>query len=283
MGAFFPGSEGPLAMLAPIVGAQPDHTYVTSDEGHTWPCPARARSSGGRSIATEAGSAEIADCLSRPDSTADIRYLVTGVCHQMANRILHPAGVDVVGAVGYEYSVIVWEVWGLGAWPALRECYGADEEPAAPDDSRTVGGDGGAPVMTRDDSKRQFSRRVRAVYESLVRPSKDSGPTPEASAAVLQALFDSFLGKDYDSEKRQKVAALRAELRNRQRDLATKLEVGSVGAEEYYKLLNDQILTTFRECEKVLGASDFRQIFGGPPEGAIAIYSRETFLKSRKA
>jgi hypothetical protein len=82
-----------------MVGRFTDHTYVTSSEQHVWPCA--GRSDGGRMICTRSGSAWLASCLAGAHSTAGIVYGVTGWCHQMANRILRPAGVDVSAARGY--------------------------------------------------------------------------------------------------------------------------------------------------------------------------------------
>jgi hypothetical protein len=52
-------------------------------------------------ICTGSGSAWLASCLAGAHSTAGILLSVTGWCHQMANRILRPAGVDVSAARGY--------------------------------------------------------------------------------------------------------------------------------------------------------------------------------------
>ena len=82
-----------------MVGGFTDHPYVTSSEQHVWPCA--GRSEGGRMICTGSGSAWLASCLAGAHSTAGIILSVTGWCHQMANRIMRPAGVDVSAARGY--------------------------------------------------------------------------------------------------------------------------------------------------------------------------------------
>lgn len=81
-----------------MVGKLTDHTYVTSSEGHVWTCA--GRSEGGRVIRTGSGSTWLAHCPAGANSRAGIMYNVTGWCHQMANRILRPAGVDVSVARG---------------------------------------------------------------------------------------------------------------------------------------------------------------------------------------
>lgn len=70
-----------------------DHTYVISSDGHVWGCG--GRSAGGTIICAGVGNTAKADCLAQPDSQAGIIYGSTGVCHQIANRILSPAGQTV--------------------------------------------------------------------------------------------------------------------------------------------------------------------------------------------
>jgi len=116
----------------PMILVPADHTYVTSSEGHNWPC--WGRSSGGRPICSGRGNVLKADCLSRPDSRAGVDYGYSGVCHQTANRILLPAGVVVSAARKAIASFFAYGVYGLDLstlrhydpvdhpWPELAEC-----------------------------------------------------------------------------------------------------------------------------------------------------------------
>lgn len=115
-----------------IAGLRADHTYVTSSDGHVWPC--WGRFAGGNLICDGKGNTDQADCLSQPNSQAGIVYGVTGVCHQTANRILLPAGEYVSAASGYRASVFAWGVFGRdiisrrhyspahNPWPELSAC-----------------------------------------------------------------------------------------------------------------------------------------------------------------
>src|SRR5882724_562080 len=69
-----------------------DHTYARSDDGFAWGC--WGRSTGGYDLHSASGSSECANCLAGPHGRAGILYLVTGVCHQAANRILTACGID---------------------------------------------------------------------------------------------------------------------------------------------------------------------------------------------
>jgi hypothetical protein len=115
-----------------IVKTLADHTYVLSDAGHVWPC--YGRSKGGRPICDGLAELDDADCLSHPNSKAGIDYGFTGVCHQMANRILYPSGATVEDAEGYFGSVLAWGTYGrrgmryyspaTNPWPELVKCLG---------------------------------------------------------------------------------------------------------------------------------------------------------------
>lgn len=87
-----------------------DHTYVTSSQGHKWACNGRDR--GGNSITKGYANPQEADCIYGKD-LAGIQYLITGVCHQIANRTLAPASVTVNKAKGYFASVSVYSKYGF--------------------------------------------------------------------------------------------------------------------------------------------------------------------------
>jgi len=115
-----------------MAGLATDHTYVESSDGHVWKC--FGRFAGGTTICSGTGNTAFADCLSQLNSITGIKYLITGVCHQAANRILHPAGVFVSSAHGYRASTFIYGTYGkdlltgqfhsplLFPWPELQRC-----------------------------------------------------------------------------------------------------------------------------------------------------------------
>lgn len=110
----------------------PDHTYVESNHGHVWPC--WGRSSNGTPICEGNGNTGQADCLSQLNSQAGILYGRTGVCDQMANRILYPSRQIVSAASGSRGSFFMWGIYGRDPttrlhyspsrflWPELYSC-----------------------------------------------------------------------------------------------------------------------------------------------------------------
>jgi len=105
-------------VVLPTLVDTADHTYVRCGTlGKAWGC--WGRKSGGRVIASGSGSTKRSDRIARPDERANIKcYLVNGVCHQSANRILLPARRLVRGARGYGISHALYGTYGRTAfWP----------------------------------------------------------------------------------------------------------------------------------------------------------------------
>jgi hypothetical protein len=109
-----------------------DHTYVASSAGLAWGCHGRAL--GGTKLCDGPGNIDQAACLAQANGEAGVSQWVTGVCHQMANRILYPAQLDVMAARGYALSTLWWGSYGLDSqtrqqchpilnpWPELVTC-----------------------------------------------------------------------------------------------------------------------------------------------------------------
>jgi hypothetical protein len=98
-----------------------DHTYVACGTGaKAWSC--WGGETGGTALRRSAGSTKRADAIARPNERAGIKcYLVNGVCHQAANRILLPAGITVRGARGYDVSEALFGTYGRPRGP-FRTC-----------------------------------------------------------------------------------------------------------------------------------------------------------------
>ena len=98
-----------------------DHTSVGRCDGYgPWRCPGPGGGTAevGRKISAGHMEGSVAQCLSEPDSTAEIVYGINGVCHQMANRILYPTCTSVWGAHGFWATFLIygnigpdWLIW----------------------------------------------------------------------------------------------------------------------------------------------------------------------------
>jgi hypothetical protein len=250
-----------------------DHTYVGSDDGYCWPC--WGRSAGGNPICSGPGSSVVADCLSQPNSEAGIKYGITGVCHQTANRILDPAGILVDGASGYGISEFVYGTYGSGSWPQRPLCASLIANPGSP--AKDTGD------MIAGKKSSAFMDRVKMIYRSIARdlvPLEDEEIAGAVGNAELQARFDVFLGSDYDPQKKAAIAQMQANLRREQKRLVQELESGNLRPEQYVETLNRMINDVFAKCEDILGPNDFEKVFGAPRKKTIDLVDPPTFLQS---
>ena len=94
-----------------------DHTYVKCGTGgKAWGC--WGGKTGGTELRRGTGITQRADAIAEPDERAGIKcYLINGVCHQAANRILLPAGITVRGARGYDVSEALFGTYGRPRGP----------------------------------------------------------------------------------------------------------------------------------------------------------------------
>ncbi len=94
-----------------------DHTYVMCGTGgKAWGC--WGGKTGGTELRRGTGSTKRADAIAGPDERAGIKcYLINGVCHQAANRILFPATITVRGARGYGVSEAMYGTYGRPRGP----------------------------------------------------------------------------------------------------------------------------------------------------------------------
>lgn len=96
----------------PMFAKLADHTYVScGNMGKSWGC--WGGKTGGAVLRQGTGSTAQADAIANPDERAGITcYLINGVCHQAANRILLPANITVRGARGYAVSEALFGTYG---------------------------------------------------------------------------------------------------------------------------------------------------------------------------
>jgi hypothetical protein len=112
------GTSIAMAYPTTLFAKLADHTYVKCGTGRkAWGC--WGSKTGGRKLRQGTGSTKRANAIAGADEKAGIKcYLINGVCHQAANRILLPAGITVRGARGYSISESLFGTYGrVGSWP----------------------------------------------------------------------------------------------------------------------------------------------------------------------
>jgi hypothetical protein len=165
-----------------------DHTYVECGTGAKgWGC--WGGKAGGSAFRQGTGSTAQAAAIAQPNEKAGIRcYLVNGVCHQAANRILIPTGITVLGARGYQLSQLLYGTYGrLGVFPCrspfhqhpgvggdLPECAvaGAGEANGGEDETAASGMDETA-AYDVDEDEAALNASVLELYSGFARSFAD--------------------------------------------------------------------------------------------------------------
>ncbi len=142
-----------------------DHTYVMCSTGaRAWGC--WGGKTGGAFLRHGDGSTNQANAIAEADERAHIKcYLINGVCHQAANRILLPAGITVLGARGYGVSEALF-----GPYGRLRGPFGTCLSPF--DQHTGVTGDLAACLGTRVKMARKAGRPLVQSVQELAREQK---------------------------------------------------------------------------------------------------------------
>lgn len=166
-----------------------DHTYVQcGNGGKAWGC--WGGKTGGAAFNSGTGSTKRADCIAQPNERAGITcYLVNGVCHQAANRILLPAGILVSAARGYSVSSAIFGPYGkVGFWPCsapFNQCPGvAGDLPACATKTRAA-----AAQMPRLPLRVGEDKHIRAVKQAYNKFAPQEA-TPLEAMKFHADLFD---------------------------------------------------------------------------------------------
>jgi hypothetical protein len=196
-----------------------DHTYVECGTGaRGWSCFGGKQ--GGRVLRSRAASTRQADAIATADEHSGLKcYLINGVCHQAANRILYAAGFTVEGARGYGVSQAMFGVYGrVGIFPCsspferhegvsgdLPACAGFD---VAHDDR---------PLPSDDQADAAYIESVVRIYDrhaELFRPG-DAQPRAAVKAFHLELfanMVEFKVGNRVDDGLRDRLLAVRGRI-----------------------------------------------------------------------
>lgn len=245
-----------------------DHTYVQCCPSKGWGC--WGGKSGGTALRSGEGSTARADAIARPDEKAGIKcYMVNGVCHQAANRILLPAGITVSGARGYSISEAMFGTYGrVGFWPCKSPF---NQYPG-------VGGDlpeCGAPIpvpqgvqpRTTLEAKGewQYLRGVLEIYAGATKRMGARTVSPASVESVHAALFRhmaSFhLGARLDKPLEKKLLAARKRVEKLQERAEKAYGTGKIAELELARQVDAAALALQDEMAEVLDAESYRLLF----------------------
>ena len=119
----------------------------------------------------------------------------------------------------------------------------------------------------------EFTKRIEAVHSG---EGKDGGVRHKE----LEAMFDVFLGPQFDQARRKEIEKLQINLLKEQERLSSALEEEEISAENYVDRFNKLLAATFDRCEKILGSKGFLRLFGAQPENMGGFIDKEAFLQT---
>jgi len=255
-----------------------DHTYVKcANGGKAWSC--WGGKTGGTELRRGQGSTARADAIAGHDEKAGIRcYLVNGVCHQCANRILFPASITVRGARGYGISEIRFGTYGrprgkgvfsfcvapFKQYPNvtgdLPECVAAApamQEPGRPQDAAS---------MRHDAAEADYLRRVTEVYGQRVAgadPGMQAGGADlvQFMVTLFDLKLDFNLGGERKDRNRGKLRDMRVQLEKAQIEIEEALSEQKMRTGEFVKE-SDRLTVGFqKEAAHILNAEHYQALF----------------------
>jgi hypothetical protein len=174
------------------------------------------------------GSTVRANDIAEPNERAGITcYLINGLCHQAANRILLPAGITVNGVRGYALSNALYGTYGrASAWPCRAPI---DQHPTTTGDlPACVTPPTTVPAPTRtdlDEADARYIADVLAIYQEFGRVFVAPVAREERENFHLQLfahMVDFTLGSAV-GDRRQELIEVRRDTERRQQKVEGQL------------------------------------------------------------
>ncbi|HET7276212.1 MAG TPA: hypothetical protein VFI91_13670 [Longimicrobiaceae bacterium] len=263
----------PTALFANLA----DHTYVEClAGGKAWSC--WGGKTGGRVIARGTASTKRADCIAQPDEKAGIRcYLMNGVCHQAANRILIEARVTVRAARGYSISDALFGTYGrrgkARCVSPFNRCMGVGGDLPACTAPVALGvpeqGHGNDEITSREAA---YVNDVLKMYAA----AEDEDPEPSLDSAgafhiKLFLRFAQYQLEDRFDELRGTLEEVRTGTEYQLQELQETFGGEGMSAREYIVRFDDLTMRFQDNMATSLDASDYRALFTLQPDERVSL------------
>ena len=265
-----------------------DHTYVECTRGKTWSC--WGGHSDGTTLRQAAGSTKRADKIAQPNQKSGIKcYLINGVCHQAANRILLPAGITVRGVRGYSISQALFGPYGrIGVWPCKSPFKKYPNTTGDIDECISKKSLGVIQERSAEDKADwQYIQKVLPLYskgEKLAKKkSFDLEDARDLNVELFSLMADFELGpmmkKKLNSNLREVRKRTEVSIEKAQAEIKSTKGVASIKEKEYVKRFN-KITKKFQdEMANLLSAEEYEALFALKPDERI-ILADPDILKS---
>lgn len=269
-----------------------DHTYVAcGNGGKAWSC--WGGKTGGRPLRSGTGSTLRANAIAEPNEKANIKcYLINGVCHQCANRILLPAGITVRGAKGYWVSDALYGTYGrpkaaFGFCPApffkhpglsgdLPAC--SDAAPGGPageaaESMRLEGVESGEGPGMASYLERVQARYQDAETEILEAPAQESMAVERRfQVSLFELMVDFRLDSTFaETGSGQDLLEARVTVEDRREKLEAEFLSDGMPVQEFVRRYNDLIEEFQYQSADVLPEDGYESLFDEPRGEAVVL------------
>ena len=266
-----------------------DHTYVKCGTGgKAWGC--WGGKTGGTELRRGVGSTNQADAIAEPNERAGIScYLINGVCHQAANRILLPAAITVRGARGYDVSEALFGTYGrprgpFGTCPSpfnqhadvtgdLAQC--ADTLPAKAPKRSPKTAVARSLRARRDEQK--YIRGILAIYrraEPLTKVSARRLAGPDLESFHLKLFMHKVeysLRSGLDKSLSRKLQDVRLSAERSRMKIEDWFSHREMKASEFVRAFNKETILFQEAAAGVLKAKQYKALFGLEPGDTVIL------------
>lgn len=286
-----------IAMAYPtsLFANQADHTYVKCGTGKkAWGC--WGGKTGGREIRRGAGSTKRANCIAKSDEKAGIKcYLINGVCHQAANRILLPAGITVRGARGYSISEAMFGTYGrVGVWPCkspFDQCSSVSGDlPECVEPALSARAAKAAPIAALSASDKldwHYINGVLALYEEATPLIKaESVRASEATAFHLKLFMyqaEFHLGPMLDKTLAKRLKQVRNDTEKARLKIEKPFAAGEARAGDFVEEFDKITLAFQDEMANAMTAEQYVTLFDLKPDERVVLADRSIVAKVFKS
>lgn len=275
----------------PVMAYLADHTYVECGSGKAWGC--WGGKTDGQFLTSGTGSTERANTIAETNERAGItRYLIDGVCHQAANRILAPAGILVSDARGYRLSLFIFGTYGRSSFNMHADVTGDHEECAGKLQTMVTNANApaGPPNSRMSDLDRALVRSNKAYVARLqsasVNPLESLNRNVQRFMRDVDILVEGRLSRTVLAGLKD--AKSKAEVRLHDMDAA--MFAGSGQPTELVRKF-DQLTDDFQDAAgNTLKNGEYEQLFNvsrderirlTDPQGVDQAYGAGTFLRAQ--
>jgi hypothetical protein len=223
--------------------------------GDAWGC--RGWPTGGGKLCDAPGSAAFARCIDGSD-LAGIFYFRTGVCHQIANRLLYPAGVKI--PLGSHVQVR-GSCFGYGQFGELRQ--NRSWVPTTHRWPERANLCGATLAGASSGSPSSISLQGTIGDGSLMTDPNHRSDLIHAKAELSSLIEAADLGHPVDDEILSQLAIVQEHLQDRIGELATLLDDKKISRLNYIEELDRAFATASIAGARAMGSvDDFHRVFG---------------------